>query len=74
MLPADRAEGLGVVAKKATITDAQAFGMEVVIVFALLFVIMSSVDERRTDIQGSPALAIGLTLTALIIVGVSHNL
>ena len=71
MMPENFRTGLGVVEKNSLMTPAQAFGMEVMLVFTLLFVIMASVDERRDDIMGSPALAIGLTLFALINVGVS---
>lgn len=48
----------------AGITEAQAFGIELMITFVLVFVVLASTDDRRSDLGGSAPLSIGLAVVA----------
>lgn len=60
---------LGAAEKIPGMNDGEAFGMEVMLTFVLVFVIMGSTDERRRDVSGSVPLAIGLSLAVAIMCG-----
>lgn len=49
----------------------QGFGVEFVITFHLVLMVFATIDSRRTDIQGSSALAIGFTVATGLLYGVS---
>lgn len=56
---------IGVTAlKENTITEAQGFGVELLITFMLVFVVLASTDEKRSDLCGSAPLSIGLAVVA----------
>jgi len=55
---------LGVTAVASNIDAAQAFGIELLITFVLVFVILASTDEKRSDLGGSAPLSIGLSVVA----------
>ncbi|KAL3858710.1 hypothetical protein ACJMK2_008971 [Sinanodonta woodiana] len=46
------------------ITAAQGFGVELMVTFILVFVVLASTDEKRTDLSGSAPLTIGLAVAA----------
>ena len=62
---------LGVTKVSTEITAAQGFGIELVITFVLVFVILASTDEKRTDLGGSAPLSIGLAVVAATLYAVS---
>lgn len=55
---------LGVTVVKGDITEAQGFGIELLITFVLVFVVLASTDEKRNDISGSAPLSIALAVVA----------
>ncbi|KAK2723672.1 aquaporin AQPAe.a-like isoform X2 [Artemia franciscana] len=55
---------LGATTVSEHVTPSQALGIEFFSTFILLFFIFAVTDERKTDILGSPALAIGFVVTA----------
>lgn len=61
LTPESTRGGLGVNGLN-NITDAQGFGVEVMITFVLVFTVLASIDEDRTDLQGSAPLTIGLAV------------
>jgi len=62
---------VGVTAVKGNLTEAQGFGVELVITFVLVFVILASTDEKRSDLGGSAPLTIGLAVVAGTLFAVS---
>ena len=55
---------LGVTLVQGNITEAQGFGVELLITFVLVFVVLASTDEKRNDLGGSSPLTIGLAIVA----------
>ena len=55
------------------VSDAQGFGMEVMITFVLVFTILSSIDTKRSDLNGSAPLTIGLAVAVGHLVAVSYT-
>ncbi|XP_063950932.1 aquaporin AQPAe.a-like [Lytechinus pictus] len=51
----------------------QAFGVEFVITFHLVFMVFATIDPRRTDIQGSSAVAIGFTVATGLLYGIPYT-
>jgi len=71
--PSEHEGSLGITNFKAPITPAQAFLMEVVLTFPLVFVVQAVSDTRRNDIKGSAPLAIGLSITASHLCGIKYT-
>jgi aquaporin-4 len=57
------AERMGITHRNLNITAAQAFGIETMITFVLVFTVFSTCDSGRDDLEGSGPLAIGLSVT-----------
>lgn len=55
---------LGVNVVSSKITAAQGFGVELMITFVLVFVVLAATDDKRTDLGGSAPLSIGLAVAA----------
>eukprot|EP00057_Strongylocentrotus_purpuratus_P019287 XP_011673761.1 PREDICTED: aquaporin AQPAe.a-like isoform X2 [Strongylocentrotus purpuratus] len=51
----------------------QGFGVEFVITFHLVLMVFATIDSRRTDIQGSSALAIGFTVATGLLYGIPYT-
>ncbi|KAF2894216.1 hypothetical protein ILUMI_11941 [Ignelater luminosus] len=64
---------LGITNFKEPITPAQAFLMEAVLTFPLVFVVHAVSDSRRNDIKGSAPLAVGLSISASHLCGIKHT-
>jgi aquaporin-4 len=71
LTPAKARGGLGVNGMMMEVTEAQGFGVEVMITFVLVFTVLASIDEKRTDLQGSAPLSIGLAVAVGHLVAVS---
>ncbi|XP_052817620.1 aquaporin AQPAe.a-like [Mya arenaria] len=63
-LSADASYTVGVTAVRGTLTEAQGFGVELLISFVLVFVVLASTDDKRCDLSGSAPLTIGLAIVA----------
>jgi glycerol uptake facilitator-like aquaporin len=63
LTPVDLQGSLGQTTVSPHLSPGQAFGIELVITFVLLFAGSASYDEHRTDIDGSRALATGISIT-----------
>lgn len=55
---------IGVTAIQGDLTEPQGFGVEVFITFLLVFVVLASTDDKRSDLSGSAPLSIGLAVVA----------
>ena len=55
---------LGVNMVSDHITAAQGFGVELMITFMLVFVVLAATDDKRSDLGGSAPLSIGLAVAA----------
>ena len=55
------------------VTPGQGFGVEFVVTFVLVFTVFSSVDGKRTDLNGSTPLTIGLSVAVCHLAAVSHS-
>lgn len=53
---------LGVNRLRGSVTDAQGFGVELLITFVVVLTVLASLDEKRTDLHGSAPLTIGLAV------------
>ena len=62
---------LGVTAINTSLTVGQGFGVEVILTFVLVFVIVATIDSNRID-AGMASIAIGLTIALLHLAGVSE--
>ncbi|XP_018023579.1 aquaporin-4-like [Hyalella azteca] len=62
--------GMGCTRVNPELTEGQAFGVEVLCTFLLVFTIFGSTDSRRTDVKGSISLAIGLAAICTHMFGV----
>lgn len=62
-LVAIETSSLGLTQPHRTFEDAQVFGIESLITFALVFTVFATCDTGREDLEGSGALAIGLSVT-----------
>lgn len=71
LTPAAARGGLGVNGMSGDVTEAQGFGVEVMITFVLVFTVLASIDEKRTDLKGSAPLTIGLAVAVGHLVAVS---
>ena len=69
--PADAS--LGVTGVNKVLTCAQGFGIEFMITFVLVFTVFASCDSKRTDLNGSAPLAIGLSVTMCHLWAVSQS-
>lgn len=74
LTPAAARGGLGVNGMSGDVTEAQGFGVEVMITFVLVFTVLASIDEKRTDLKGSAPLTIGLAVAVGHLVAVSRLL
>uniref|UniRef100_A0A2P2I3H5 Aquaporin-4-like n=2 Tax=Hirondellea gigas TaxID=1518452 RepID=A0A2P2I3H5_9CRUS len=71
--PEENRFGMGVSHLNPNMSEAQGFGVEVLCTFMLVLVIFGSTDERRTDIRGSIALAIGLAAVCTHLFGIPYT-
>lgn len=55
---------IGVTSILGDLTEPQGFGVEVFITFLLVFVVLASTDDKRSDLSGSAPLSIGLAVVA----------
>lgn len=55
---------MGVTMVADPLTEAQGFGIELLITFVLVFVVLASTDDKRCDLGGSAPLSIGLAVVA----------
>jgi len=62
---------LGVTAINTSLNVGQGFGVEVILTFVLVFVIVATIDSNRID-AGMASIAIGLTIALLHLAGVSE--
>ncbi|XP_006816956.1 aquaporin-4-like [Saccoglossus kowalevskii] len=74
--PAGVRGGLGTTSLGAGVTAEQGFAIEYMITFVLLFTLCATIDPKRTDLQGSGPLAVGLSVVigVLFAVGVTHDI
>ncbi|XP_062586887.1 aquaporin AQPAe.a-like [Saccostrea cucullata] len=71
--PSNARAGLGVNAMNGEVTEAQGFGVEVMITFVLVFTVLASIDEKRTDLHGSAPLTIGLSVVVGHLVAIAYT-
>ena len=64
-------DSLGVTAINKDLNVGQGFGVEVILTFVLVFVIVATTDSNRSD-AGMASIAIGLTIALLHLAGVSE--
>ncbi len=64
---------LGSTMPNQTISQGQAFGVELMITFVLVFTVFASCDSQRTDLKGSAPLTIGLSVTLCHLYAVSNQ-
>lgn len=60
----DTAFTVGVTSVQGSIGEARGFGVELLITFVLVFVVLASTDDKRTDLAGSAPLTIALAVVA----------
>jgi len=63
---------LGATLVSKEITVGQAFGIEFMVTFILLLAVCASMDTKRTDLQGSTPILIGLTVAGCHLFGVGY--
>lgn len=63
---------LGVTSINPSLTVAQGFGVEAILTFVLLFVIVATIDSERVD-AGMASVAIGLTIALLHLAGITYT-
>jgi len=63
-LSASDSHTLGVTAIQGDLSEAKGFGVELIITFILVFVVLASTDDKRSDLGGSAPLSIGLAVVA----------
>lgn len=63
--------GLGTTTVSSALTKQQGFGVEVVITFVLVLTVFACCDSKRTDLNGSAPLTIGLSVTLCHLFAVS---
>ncbi|OWF48037.1 aquaporin AQPAe.a-like [Mizuhopecten yessoensis] len=73
LTPMDTQGTLGVNALKGAVTDAQGFGVELMITFVLVFTVLASIDTERNDLNGSAPLTIGLAVVAGHLVAIQYT-
>lgn len=59
---------------QGSLTEAQGFGIELLITFVLVFVVLASTDDKRNDLGGSAPLTIALAVVAGHLYAVSRIL
>lgn len=62
LTPENQQAMLGVNRLRGSVTDAQGFGVELMITFIVVLTVLASLDEKRTDLHGSAPLTIGLAV------------
>lgn len=73
LTPMSTQGSLGVNALKGEVTDAQGFGVELMITFVLVFTVLASIDSDRNDLNGSAPLTIGLAVVAGHLVAIQYT-
>nr|XP_022343421.1 aquaporin AQPAe.a-like isoform X2 [Crassostrea virginica] len=73
LTPANARAGLGVNAMQGDVTEAQGFGVEVMITFVLVFTVLASIDGKRSDLHGSAPLSIGLAVAVGHLVAIAYT-
>ena len=73
LVPAYARTNLGLTLPSENLPLLKAFGVEVIITFLLAFTVFACLDKQRKDLGGSFPLAIGLSVTAGALFGVSYN-
>lgn len=64
---------LGMTTVSSDLTEEQAFGVEFLITFVLVFTVFGSCDSKRTDLNGSAPLTIGLSVTMCHLFAVKYT-
>ncbi|KAF2355401.1 Major intrinsic protein [Trinorchestia longiramus] len=71
--PTEIQYGMGVSRVNPELSEGQAFGVEVLCTFLLVFTIFGTTDSRRTDVKGSISLAIGLAAVCTHLFGIPYT-
>jgi glycerol uptake facilitator-like aquaporin len=64
---------LGMTTIDKTLSTGQGFGVELIITFILVFTIFASCDKKRTDLNGSTPLTIGLCVSACHMLAIKYT-
>lgn len=62
LTPESQQKTIGLNSLRGDVTDAQGFGVELMITFVVVLTVLASLDEKRTDLHGSAPLTIGLAV------------
>lgn len=73
LTPENQQGMLGVNKLRGNVTDAQGFGVELMITFVVVLTVLASLDEKRTDLHGSAPLTIGLAVALGHLFAVSYT-
>ncbi|XP_063440089.1 aquaporin-like [Mytilus trossulus] len=73
LTPESQQKTIGLNSLRGDVTDAQGFGVELMITFVVVLTVLASLDEKRTDLHGSAPLTIGLAVALGHLFAVSYT-